>query len=132
MPPVAIDALWPIAPLFDDSGAKHTNFAKLDESFSIRRSRCQVQDRCQCTRTVWSFEEEDLLYCHLCRHIVLLFPLGASFPSTISMPHMTRDSPQATEWYSLPKGCGLRGTYMYPGQLYSLLQGDMLSSKQLM
>ena len=50
-------------------------------------------------------------------HVVGVHPCLSKDPThhTITIP----SSPSATEWYSFPKGCGLQGTHIHPGQ-YSL------------
>ena len=56
---------------------------------------------------------------------------GEYFPSTSSICHRIPDNEQHTVWYSLPKGHGLQGTNIHPGQLYLLVHVLMDSSKQL-
>ena len=57
--------------------------------------------------------------------------VGRSFPSRRSNDQMMSLSAHPASWYSFPKVQVFLGTNMNPGQLYSFIHLDMLSSMQL-
>lgn len=63
--------------------------------------------------------------------VFFLVPWGLSFPSFEYTVHMILFSQQHMEWYSLPSDHGLRGTNIYPGQVYLFVHGDIDLSRQL-
>ena len=56
---------------------------------------------------------------------------GASFPSTNSSCQRMPANEHHTMWYLLPKGHGVLGTNIHPGQVYLFIHVLMDSSKQL-